>query len=148
LLNKTTARASSLRSYLGHFEFVWFTLKFLQLSPRARLGNHTPRVGYGDLERCMGTHAKDKDVWLDLYGFHDIENCAPTMKGKQRGTLCSSGPSTATVKRNAGNSFRSGHRRSSRAIKQIVDELNEIRALQQGGERDRRSHALKKNLIV
>jgi len=37
------------------------------------------------MERCLGDHAEDDDVWLDLYGSHDNGQCAPTSRGKHMG---------------------------------------------------------------
>ena len=81
-----TARLSEPDNRLQPFEFVAWARRFLQLPALSRLGNAGPRDRFDyDMERCLDDHAKDDDVWLDLYGSHDNGQCAPTSRGKHMG---------------------------------------------------------------
>ena len=162
-----TARLSDKHNRLTPGEFVCFARRFLQLPPLARLGNAAPREGYDyDLERCLGDHAEEKDAWLDLYGSHDNGNCAPTMQGKHKGhTLlkwtidrfarkvpgvhCVIEPKTSKVLLDQFSDVqcrklfpKRPSKKRSQAIKEMVDELDAIRALPRGEERDVRSRAV------
>ena len=162
-----TARLSDKHNRLTPGEFVCFARRFLQLPPLARLGNAAPREGYDyDLERCLGDHAEEEDAWLDLYGSHDNGNCAPTMQGKHKGhTLlkwtidrfarkvpgvhCVIEPKTSKVLLDQFSDVqcrklfpKRPSKKRSQAIKEMVDELDAIRALPRGEERDVRSRAV------
>ena len=162
-----TARLSDKHNRLTPGEFVCFARRFLQLPPLARLGNAAPREGYDyDLERCLGDHAQEQDAWLDLYGSHDNGNCAPTMHGKHKGHTqlkwtidrfarrvpgvhCVIEPQTSKVLLDQFSDVqcrklfpKRPSKKRSQAIQEMVDELDAIRALPRGEERDARSRAV------
>lgn len=158
-----TAQLSDKDNRLTRGEFVTWTRRYLQLPPLMRLGNAKPRTGFDyEMESCLGTHSAEQDSWLDLYGSHDNSRCAPTMHGKHHGhTLlkwavhrmakevpgvrCVVEPETHKVllgqfsETQCRKLFpKRPSKKRSKEIKEVVDELEEVRLLPKGPERTNR----------
>jgi hypothetical protein len=157
------AKLSDHYNRLQPHEFVCWFRRFLQLPPLQRLGNAATRPGYDyDMERCKGEHATGDDLWLDAYGSHDNSNCLPTMQGKHRGhttlkwTLhrfarlvpgveSKVEPRTDEILLNQFSEAqcrklfpKQPSNKRAEQVQAIVDELDEIKKLPLGEERDRR----------
>jgi hypothetical protein len=155
------ARLSDHDNRLLPEELVCWTRRFLQLPPLTRLGNALPRAHYDyDMEECLGEHNEAEDSWLDIYGTHDNSQCAPTMHGKHKGhtllkyvvdrfarmvpgvrsqvephthDILDGQYSEADCRRLFRKYPSAAH---SKTVKEITDELDKVRAMPAGQDRD------------